>query len=210
MHACTCRRRSWLAQLNIEDSGVGFANFAWSSASSPPAAAAAGAQVAPHYRFLPPSSPESFLHLKLEGMGPKLLVSDVSTADQPILRWRLVVRGNTAVEFGVVPLCLEVRSAYKGGRDCRWLAEQLRVCCQCYRSCCATTSMLTTNCRCVVCVLMMVLPQEDDKALHKCQQEQHKFEHLHGKLQDEQRPTGFCSSITVGSLLPFKTGMCAA
>jgi hypothetical protein len=88
-------------QLKIEDSGVGFANFAWSPATPEPSSQ-------PYYRFLPPTSPDSFLHIKLEGMGPKLLVSDFSTADQPVLRWRLVVRGNTAVEFGVVPLCLEV------------------------------------------------------------------------------------------------------
>jgi hypothetical protein len=50
--------------------------------------------------------------------------------------------------------------------------------------------------------------QEDDKALHKCQQDSSKFERLKGKtLPDEQRPTGFCSSITVGSLLPFKTAI---
>jgi hypothetical protein len=51
--------------------------------------------------------------------------------------------------------------------------------------------------------------QEDDKALHKCQQERSKFERLKGNntLLDEQRPTGFCSSITVGSLLPFKTAI---
>jgi hypothetical protein len=51
--------------------------------------------------------------------------------------------------------------------------------------------------------------QEDDKALHKCQQERSKFERLKGSnaLLDEQRPTGFCSSITVGSLLPFKTAI---
>lgn len=103
-HAC-CRRRCWLAQLNIEDSGVGFANFAWGSKSPPQQDAT------PRYLFLPPSSPASFLHIRLEGMGPKLLVSDVSTADQPVLRWRLVVRGNTAVEFGVVPLCLVVSVA---------------------------------------------------------------------------------------------------
>lgn len=149
-HAGRWRRRCWLAQLNIEDSGVGFANFAWGSKSPPQQDAT------PRYLFLPPSSPASFLHIRLEGMGPKLLVSDVSTADQPVLRWRLVVRGNTAVEFGVVPLCLV----------------------------------------------------DDDKALHKCQQEERKFEKLKGKkLPDEQRPTGFCSSITVGSLLPFKTAI---
>jgi hypothetical protein len=148
-HAGRWRRRSWLAQLRIEDSGVGFANFAWSPATPEPS-------TQPYYRFLPPTGPDSFLHIKLEGMGPKLLVSDLSTADQPVLRWRLVVRGNTAVEFGVVPMCLE----------------------------------------------------EDDKALHKCQQEERKFERLSGdSLPDEQRPTGFCSSITVGSLLPFKTAI---
>jgi hypothetical protein len=50
--------------------------------------------------------------------------------------------------------------------------------------------------------------QEEDKALHKCQQEERKFERLSGgSLPDEQRPTGFCSSITVGSLLPFKTAI---
>ena len=46
--------------------------------------------------------------VKLVDMGPKLLLSDVSTADQPILRWRLRVTGNTALELGVVPACLEV------------------------------------------------------------------------------------------------------
>jgi hypothetical protein len=45
--------------------------------------------------------------VRLSGMGPKLLISDVSTADQPIIRWRLRVRGNTAAEFGVVPVALE-------------------------------------------------------------------------------------------------------
>ena len=40
----------------------------------------------------------------LARMGPKLLVSDRSTADQPFLRWQLQVRGrNACVEFGVVP-----------------------------------------------------------------------------------------------------------
>lgn len=42
-------------------------------------------------------------------MGPKLLLSDRSTADQPTIRWRLRVKGNTAVEFGVIPIALEVR-----------------------------------------------------------------------------------------------------
>ena len=44
--------------------------------------------------------------MRLTGMGPKLMLSNKSTADQPVLRWRLRVRGNTAVEFGVIPVNL--------------------------------------------------------------------------------------------------------
>lgn len=43
------------------------------------------------------------MHVELVGMGPKLLISDASTATQRTIRWRLRVCGNTAVEFGVVP-----------------------------------------------------------------------------------------------------------
>lgn len=125
------------------------------AAATPTPAPAPPASMPPQYRFQRPLTPGSFLHIKLEGMGPKLLVSDRSTADQPVLRWRLAVRGNTAVEFGVVPL-----------------------------------NML-----------------EDDKALHKCLQEEKKFERVTQPLRDEERPTGFCSSITVGSMLPFKTAI---
>lgn len=103
----TNRRRNWLGRLFIEDSGVGFAGFQWAR-GSPAAAAAPVPDSAPQYRFLQPSAPDSFLHIRLDGMGPKLLVSDVSTAEQAVLRWRMAVRGNTAVEFGVVPLCLAV------------------------------------------------------------------------------------------------------
>lgn len=77
----------------------------------------------------------------LEGIGPKLLVSEYSTAQKPVLRWRLELRGNNAVEFGVCPASL----------------------------------------------------QDQPKALHKC------FE-----CQNGVRPSGFCSAITVGSLLPVK------
>lgn len=42
-------------------------------------------------------------------MGPKLLVSDMSTADRKVLRWQLRVNGNNAVEFGVVPVAVQVR-----------------------------------------------------------------------------------------------------
>lgn len=67
-------------------------------------------------------------------MGPKLLVSDVSTAQQPVLRWQLRVRGNTAVEFGVIPADLAVRAcqrrlgaAARGGAAWRWGAGQSAV-----------------------------------------------------------------------------------
>lgn len=43
-------------------------------------------------------------------LGPRLLVSDWGTFDQPILRWRLRIRGNMAVELGVVPLSMVVRT----------------------------------------------------------------------------------------------------
>lgn len=42
--------------------------------------------------------------VKLIGLGPRLLVSDLSTSQQPRLRWRLRVKGNTAVEFGIIPV----------------------------------------------------------------------------------------------------------
>ena len=101
-------------------------------------AAAAGARPAPHHPPLAPhqarcalpcrrlltrrstalrcagGGPPALHAVRLLGMGPKLLLSDRSTADQPAIRWRLRVKGNTAVEFGVVPLGLEVRRG-RGG-----------------------------------------------------------------------------------------------
>lgn len=41
-------------------------------------------------------------NLSIVGYGPKILVSDVSTAHSPLLRWHLKVSGNLAIEFGVV------------------------------------------------------------------------------------------------------------
>lgn len=41
-------------------------------------------------------------------LGPKLLVSSLTTHDRPVLKWRLRVTGNAAVEFGVVPSSLAV------------------------------------------------------------------------------------------------------
>ena len=54
-------------------------------------------------------NPESFKlqSIRLTGMGPRLLVSDLSTKDQSFLRWRLCIKGNTAVEFGIIPADLE-------------------------------------------------------------------------------------------------------
>lgn len=49
--------------------------------------------------------------VELPVMGPKLLVSDVSTAQRRVLRWQLRVNGNDAVEFGVVPVGVQVRVA---------------------------------------------------------------------------------------------------
>lgn len=56
------------------------------------------------------SNIESKRSIRLTGMGPKLLVSDRSTRDQPVLRWQLRVCGNTAVEFGLVPADLQLSS----------------------------------------------------------------------------------------------------
>lgn len=39
----------------------------------------------------------------MNGLGPKLLVSDATTRDNPTLTWRFFVRGNAAIEVGVVP-----------------------------------------------------------------------------------------------------------
>lgn len=46
-------------------------------------------------------------------LGPKLLVSSLTTHDRPVLKWRLRVTGNAAVEFGVVPSNLAVNLAYQ-------------------------------------------------------------------------------------------------
>lgn len=52
--------------------------------------------------------------VRLTGMGPKLLISDATTRSQPLLRWQLRVKGNTAVEFGVIPAALEVGGGAAG------------------------------------------------------------------------------------------------
>ncbi len=51
--------------------------------------------------------------LKLEGIGPRMLVSRETTGTAPFLRWRLEVRGNNAMELGVVPESLQVGLAQR-------------------------------------------------------------------------------------------------
>lgn len=88
------RKETWKKRLYLEDScgcgfdrnwgeNAGFKFFRWSAGGHTPI-------------------------VRLAGMGPKLLISDKSTVDQPILRWRLRVHGNTAVEFGALPVGLEL------------------------------------------------------------------------------------------------------
>lgn len=72
-----------------EDTGCGF-DFAWCEEAG--------------FAFnMVPANAEELPSVRLTGMGPKLLLSNVTTAEQPVLRWRLRVRGNTAVEFGCIP-----------------------------------------------------------------------------------------------------------
>ncbi len=103
-----CRNITWKERLYLEDNaGCGFdkawceaAGFALQEAPPSSTAAAQNATSTP-----PPSNniSSSNLTVRLTGMGPKLMLSDKTTADQKVLRWRLRVRGNTAVEFGIIP-----------------------------------------------------------------------------------------------------------
>lgn len=87
---------SWLERLYVEESVAGF-DRTW--------------EIEGHgdsgFRFARDAAAGT-PQILLQGMGPKLLLSDVTTKEQPLLRWRLVVRGNTAVEFGVVPADMQV------------------------------------------------------------------------------------------------------
>lgn len=89
-----CRHCSWLERLQIEEAATGFDR-----------------QRCEQQGFMFTAAP-LVTSCKLEGIGPKLLVSDVSTADVPILRWRLELKGNNAVEFGTIPVSLQVRAAW--------------------------------------------------------------------------------------------------
>ncbi|KAG2448198.1 hypothetical protein HYH02_006783 [Chlamydomonas schloesseri] len=54
--------------------------------------------------------------ITLDAPGPRMLVSDKSTADSPVLRWKLMLRGNNAAEFGVVPQ--ETQDIHKALHKC--------------------------------------------------------------------------------------------
>jgi hypothetical protein len=87
---------SWRERLYLdEDAGCGF-DERWLEAS--------GFRV--EEASLPKKSNVSKT-IRLTDMGPKLLYSNASTRDQDVLHWRLRVTGNTAVEFGVIPVMLE-------------------------------------------------------------------------------------------------------
>lgn len=45
--------------------------------------------------------------IRLESPGPRILVSDASTAQSSLLRWKMLLKGNNAAEFGVIPACLQ-------------------------------------------------------------------------------------------------------
>ena len=96
-----CRHISWKKRLYLEDSaGCGFDRH-WCEAAGFVLQAgldSTGNAIA--------ATPGTGPTIRLAGMGPKLMLSNKSTADQPVLRWQLRVRGNTAVEFGIVPVNL--------------------------------------------------------------------------------------------------------
>ena len=125
----TCRGLSWKQRLWLEESIVGFDNDilqqeGWlHDLTHPPlpvcksatlATCSLACQVALTFLwstagFTSLTNPAgSVSTVFLQSMGPKLLVSDLTTFDQPVLRWRFRVKGNMAVEFGVVPSSLMV------------------------------------------------------------------------------------------------------
>lgn len=124
--AARWRHCSWLERLQIEEAATGFDHRRCEQQG---------------FVFSMDPLQCHLTAVKLEGIGPKMLLSDVTTADVPLLRWRLELKGNNAVEFGTIPVSL----------------------------------------------------QDQPKALHKCYND-----------SDGARPSGFCSAITVGSMLPVK------
>ncbi|CAD7697912.1 unnamed protein product [Ostreobium quekettii] len=85
---------SWKERLYLEESGVGFQY---------------DLGMAEGFTFNCDRSGSAVKVVKLMGLGPKMLVSDLSTSEKRVLRWKLRVLGNTAVEFGAVPSHLQKR-----------------------------------------------------------------------------------------------------
>lgn len=113
------RLPSWKHRLHLEDAGTGFDTNRGKSEG---------------FTFEKGDRASSVKHIKLVGLGPKMLVSDVSSHQVPRLRWRLRVKGNTAVEFGVVPVSLQERKkalhkclTETGGTLCVGFCSQITV-----------------------------------------------------------------------------------
>ncbi|CAD7697165.1 unnamed protein product [Ostreobium quekettii] len=85
---------SWKERLYLEESAVGF-QYDLGCAEG--------------FTFNRDPSGSAVKEVKLMGLGPKMLVSDLSTSEKRVLRWKLRVQGNTAVEFGAVPSFLQKR-----------------------------------------------------------------------------------------------------
>lgn len=100
------RDRTWLQRLLIEETRTPFDYTRTSAALDPENKG---------FQYTTRGKDNKVVtHVKLEGMGPRILVSGQSTADTPhgLLRWQLVVKGNTALEFGACPLELQVSIGY--------------------------------------------------------------------------------------------------
>eukprot|EP00798_Chlamydomonas_sp_ICE-L_P007945 gene7945-1160_t len=86
-HAVRWRHYSWIERLHLEEV---FSRFNMETCSKE------------GFAFTHDSN-NNLSNIKLEGVGPKMLVSHQNTSDTPLLRWRFEVLGNSALEFGVIP-----------------------------------------------------------------------------------------------------------
>jgi hypothetical protein len=84
------------------------------------------------------TSEQSIRRLRLDGIGPKMLVSAHTTHSAPFLHWRLQLRGNNAVELGVVPEALQARC-------CCVLNKQPRLFCDACSATCKSSGDLPNN-----------------------------------------------------------------
>lgn len=92
MRCCVRRQYNWFQRLHLEETVTAFDRKRSEKQG---------------FQFTMSES-GNVLSVKLDGMGPKLLVSDLSTNETSVLRWRVELKGNNAVEFGVVPVSLQV------------------------------------------------------------------------------------------------------